>query len=85
LAIWIGALNLHAETFVTNYLCPERQSSKNLKLSSTSHEDWDTGRNVGIPVLPLIFDTTTTAEVPALSSGSNLTPRKFLVFSSGTG
>jgi hypothetical protein len=76
--MWIGALNLHAEASATNHLCPERQSSKHLKLSSTSHEDWERGRNVGTPFLPLTFDTTRTPEVSALGAGSNLTPRKCL-------
>jgi len=76
--MWIEALNLHAETFVTNHLCPERQSSKNLQLSSKSHEDWERGRNVGTPVLLLTFDKTRAVEVSALDAGSNLIPKKFL-------
>jgi hypothetical protein len=59
-------------------LCPESRSSENLKLSSTSHEDWERGKNVGFPFLPLTFDTTRTAEVSELGFGSNLNPRKSL-------
>jgi len=76
--MWIEALNLHAETSVTNHLCPDRQLSKNLQLSSKSHEDWERGRNVGTPFLPLTFDKTRTAEVSSIDAGSNLTPRKSL-------
>jgi len=56
---------------VTILLCPERQWSETLKLSSTNHEDWERGRNVGFPCLPLTFDTTRTAEVSDLGAGNN--------------